>query len=208
MKTVTFYFDYASPFSYLASTQIERIAGERGARVDWRPILVGGLFRKVGTANVPLLAMSEPRRRYQMRDLRHWADHWGVPLAWPSRFPMNTVAALRLTLAADVPPALAHALYRAYWAEDRDLADPAVLADCARSLGLDGEALLARTADPAVKQRLHDLTDEAERAGAFGVPTFAVGGELFWGQDRLGFVAAALENLPEAGDTDPVRRQP
>ncbi len=210
MRRVIFYFDLASPFAYLASTQIERVAAARRAAVDWRPILVGGLFKKVGTPNVPLLAMSEPRRRYQMRDLLHWADHFRVPFQWPTRFPMNTVAALRLILAADEPARvpLTHALFRAYWAEDRDLADRAVLAAAARGLGLDGDALVARTADPAIKQRLHDLTDEAERAGAFGVPTFAVGDELFWGQDRLDLVADALENLPEVDDTTPVRRQP
>ena len=196
MKRVTFFHDFASPFSYLASTQIERVAQETGAEVDWRPILLGGLFKKIGTADVPLIAMSEPRRHYQMRDLLHWADHWGVPLRWPSRFPLRSVAALRLTLAAgEAGLALTHALYRAYWAEDRDLADRQVLATIAGERGLDGEALLAASNSPEVKQRLIDLTDEAERAGAFGVPTFVVGGDLYWGQDRLPLVADALANI-------------
>src|SRR5262249_17552164 len=98
-------------------------------------------------------------------------------------------------------PPLAHALYRAYWADDRDLADRAVLAELADAAGLDGAALVAATAEPSIKQELAALTDGAMHAGVFGVPTFAVGGELYWGQDRLDFVAEALENLPEVDDT-------
>jgi 2-hydroxychromene-2-carboxylate isomerase len=191
---LTFFHDFASPFSYLASTQVERICAPH--TVEWRPILLGGLFKKLGTPNVPLQAMSEPRRRYQLRDLAHWADHWQVRFSFPTRFPMNTVAALRMVLAAPVEKqvALSHAFYRAYWAEDRDLADRVTLVTLAGSLGLDGEALFSATSDPAVKQQLHANTDGAHAAGAFGVPSFLVGDQLFWGQDRLDLVRAALEN--------------
>jgi 2-hydroxychromene-2-carboxylate isomerase len=192
-KTLVLYYDFASPWSYLGSTQVERVAREGGAAVEWRPILLGGLFRAIGSPNVPLMELTEARRRYQMRDFMHWADHWGAPFQWPSRFPMNTVAALRMAIAAgDELPRVTHALYRAYWAEDRDINDRAVLADVARTLGLDGQALLARTEDPAVKARLRDNTDGAVARGVFGVPTFFVGETLVFGQDRLDFVAAAL----------------
>jgi 2-hydroxychromene-2-carboxylate isomerase len=142
------------------------------------------------------MAMSEPRRIYQLRDLRHWADYWQVPLAWPTRFPMNTVAALRMVLAApsEKRVALSHAFYRAYWAEDRDLADRVTLVTLAGALDLDGEALFAATSDPAIKQQLIANTDGAHAAGAFGVPTFLAGDQLFWGQDRLELLRAALEN--------------
>ena len=200
MKQVIFYYDFASPFAYLGSTQIERIAAAAGAAIEWRPILLGGLFRAIGTPDVPLLAMSEPRRRYLLRDLRQWAAFWDVPLTWPTRFPMNTIAALRLALAAESSIApLSHALFHAYWAADRDLSDPAALAAVANSVGLDGASLVATATDPAktnsLRLRLRDATAEAERDGVFGVPTFRVGDQLFWGQDRLDFVAAALRDL-------------
>src|SRR5215471_8488008 len=99
---VTFYYDFASPFAYLASTQIERVAREAGgAEVRWRPILVGALFRKVGTADVPLETFGAAKRDYYRRDLARWADWWGVPLRWPTRFPMRTVLPLRAVLAAE-----------------------------------------------------------------------------------------------------------
>ncbi|MSP59119.1 MAG: 2-hydroxychromene-2-carboxylate isomerase [Myxococcales bacterium] len=203
VSSVIFYFDFSSPFAYLGSTQIERVAAAAGATVSWRPLLLGGLFRAIGTPDVPLFAMSEPRRRYQARDLAHWADHLRVPFRWPSRFPIRTAFALRLALASGealVP--LSHALYRAAWADDRDLADRTVLGEIAASLGLDAPALLRASEEPAIKQRLRDLTDEAARSGVFGVPSFLVGEELFFGQDRLEFVADALRRLPSetAGD--------
>lgn len=191
---VQFLFDYSSPYTYLAATQIERVAAERGATVEWRPILLGGLFKDIGNPVVPILEASEARRRYLGVDLGDWAAHWKVPFAWPTRFPMNTVTALRMTLA--LPPAevprLALALFRAYWAEDRDLNDKVELAAVARSVGLDGAALLARTGEPAIKQALIDHTADAVRRGVFGLPTCFVGEQMFFGQDRLHQVAAAL----------------
>lgn len=196
-RSLVFYYDFASPWSYLGSTQVERVAREGGAVVEWRPILLGGLFRAIGTPMVPLLELTEPRRRYQMRDFLHWADHWGVPFRWPSRFPMNTVTALRLAIAAgDDLPRLTHAIYRAFWADDRDIADRAVLTDIIAAAGLDPTALFARAEDPAVKARLRDNTDGAVARGVFGVPTFFAGDVLVFGQDRFDFVGAALRGEP------------
>jgi 2-hydroxychromene-2-carboxylate isomerase len=184
---LTFYYDFSSPFSYLAATQIERIAAEAGARVRWRPILLGALFRQIGTPDVPLFEMSPPKRTYFSRDLQHWAAYWGVPLRWPSRFPMRTVAPLRLALATEAAggdiAAVSCAIFSAYWADDRDIADPAVLAQF-------GD--LAAIGTPAIKDALRASTDEAIAAGVFGVPSFLVRGHLFWGQDRLALVARAL----------------
>ncbi len=132
--TIDFFHDFSSPFSYLASTQIERVAAAHGARVRWRPILLGGLFREVGTVDVPLLAMNQAKQRYVMRDLGEWAAYWGVPFAFPSHFPIRTVTALRVALAE---PRLASALYHACWAEDRAIDDPAVLAEIVGAAGLD-----------------------------------------------------------------------
>jgi 2-hydroxychromene-2-carboxylate isomerase len=193
VKTLELWFDYASPFAYLASTQVEGLAARTGARLVWKPILLGGLFKAIGTPIVPLFAQPEAKRRHTLVDLERWAKHWGVPFRFPSRFPMNTVTALRMALGAgEALGPFSHAVYRAAWAEDRDISDGAVLAALATSAGLDGPALLARTQDPAVKQELAARTGEAARLGLCGVPSFIVGDEIFWGQDRLLFVEQAL----------------
>jgi 2-hydroxychromene-2-carboxylate isomerase len=187
VKELVFYYDFSSPYAYLAATQVERVARAQGARVRWRPILVGALFNQIGTPTVPLDAFPAAKRAYMLRDLLHWASHWGVPFAWPSRFPMRTVAALRLALAAEAAggdvAALSLALFRGYWVEDRDLSDLAVL----REFGD-----VAAVESPAIKAALRAATDEAVAAGACGVPSFVAGGELFWGQDRLDQIARAL----------------
>jgi 2-hydroxychromene-2-carboxylate isomerase len=193
-RQVEFLFDYSSPYTYLASTQIERVCDERGASLSWRPVLIGGLFKEIGNPLVPILEASEPKRRYLGRDLDDWSRLWGVHFRWPSRFPMNTIAALRMTLATDDKdvPRLAHALMRAYWVDDRDLNDKAELCAIADGVGLPGAALLERTGDPAIKAQLAHNTAAAVQAGAWGLPTFLVGDDLFFGQDRLDFVADAL----------------
>ena len=195
MKRVEFFFDFSSPFAYLASTQIEALAARKGALLVYRPFLLGALFKAIGTPNVPLFAMPAPKRRLVTADLHRWADHWGVPFRFASRFPMNTVKPLRMVLATpeDHVAALVNAVYRAYWAEDRDISADDVLVDVATSVGLDGAALVAATTDERMKQGLKDVTDQAERIGVCGAPSFLVGDLLFWGQDRLLFVEKALD---------------
>ncbi len=195
MKRVEFFFDFSSPFAYLASTQIEALAARKGASLVYRPFLLGALFKAIGTPNVPLSAMPEAKRRLVVADLFRWADHWGVPFRFASRFPMNTVKPLRMVLAAPeehVAPLVA-ALYRAYWVEDRDISADDVLGDAATSVGLDGAALVAATTEERLKLRLKEVTEQAERVGVCGAPCFLVGGLLFWGQDRLLFVEKALD---------------
>jgi 2-hydroxychromene-2-carboxylate isomerase len=196
-REVTFFYDFASPFAYLASTQIEQLAARCGAVVKWHPLLLGGLFRNLGTANVPLATYPEVKRRHTLDDLARWAYYYDQPFHFPSRFPMVTVTALRLALlAGERIGELSRALFAAYWVGDADLNDPAVLESALREAGLP-VALLARVAEPAVKQQLLDNTAAAERAGVFGVPTFLCpqpGGPpaFFFGQDRLLFVEKAL----------------
>jgi 2-hydroxychromene-2-carboxylate isomerase len=187
MNEVTFYYDFSSPFAYLGATQIERIAKEQAARVRWRPILLGALFKQIGTPMVPLDDFPAAKRAYMLRDLMHWAAHWDVPFRWPSRFPMRTVAPLRLALATEAAggdlAALSLALFRAYWVDDRDLADPSVLRDF-------GDVTAIET--PAIKDALRARTDEAVAAGVCGVPSFRVREHLYWGQDRLALVSRTL----------------
>jgi len=198
---VDFYFDYSSPFAYLA---ISRAWAELGALARWRPILLGGLFRSIGTPDVPLLHQSEAKRNHTMADLLRQAERAGVPFRFPSFFPVRTVLPLRVTLAAGTPPALVRALARALWGEERDISDPAVVAGICDSLGLPGAELLARAETPEIKAALHANNAAAEAAGAFGVPTFVVhttdhGPQLYWGADRLALAAAA-----SAGDASAI----
>jgi len=200
MSLLKFFFDYSSPFAYLAATQVERVASAHGAQVAYKPFLLGGLFKAIGTANVPLFQMPEAKQRYQREDMQRWATHWGVPFRFPSRFPMNTVAALRMTLQLNDEGVakLCHALFRAYWVDDRDINDKAQLVAIADEAGLDGAGLLAGCATPEVKSRLRTATEQAQRVGLCGAPSFLVQSDdqqppmLFWGQDRLELVSKAL----------------
>jgi 2-hydroxychromene-2-carboxylate isomerase len=195
MTALHFFFDFSSPFAYLASTQVEALARRTGAELVYRPFLLGGLFKAIGTPDVPLFAMPAAKRRHSLADMARWADHYGVPLRFPGRFPMNTVKPLRMVL--ELPEgeraALIHAIFRAFWAEDRDISDDATLAAIATAAGLDGSVLVANAKTDAAKACLKAATDEAVQAGLCGAPSFLVEGELFWGQDRLMLVEKALE---------------
>ena len=155
-------------------------------------MLLGGLFRTLGQVDVPLTAMSDAKQRMMRLDMERWASYLGVPFRFPSRFPMNTVKAMRIWLALPEHrrDAFREATYRAYWAEDRDIGDEAVL----RSLiGVDADETLARIQTPEIKQALIAATQHAKDAGVFGAPTWIVDGkDLYWGQDRMGFVEEAL----------------
>ena len=195
-RTLDVYVDVASPFAYLALTQVPRIA-EAARTPRLVPILLGGLFRDIGQADVPLFAMPAAKQRYVGLDMQRWARWWGVPFEQPRRFPQRTVAAQRLCVLAaeqgfEPGVRLATSLGRAMWAEQQDLEDPATLRAIVEREGLPG-AWVERTQDPEVKATLAANTAAAKAAGVFGVPTFVVdGAHLFWGQDRLDDVLACL----------------
>jgi 2-hydroxychromene-2-carboxylate isomerase len=191
-KTFEFWYDFSSPFSYLASTQVEALAARSGAEITWRPFLLGGLFKMIGGPDVPMLTWPDTKRQHALRDMARHADLYGVPFGWPTRFPMSTVTALRMTLGAGeraVP--LTHAIFRAYWGEDRDISDPAELTRLAESVGLPA-SLVARTKEQDLKDALRTVTEEAKARDLFGAPSFVVGDLVFWGQDRMQFVEKAL----------------
>ena len=188
-RALHLFHDFSSPFSYLAFTQVRRIAAEAGAPLTLRPILLGGLFRAIGTPDVPLFAMSPARQRWFMRDMHDWAEWWGVPFRYPSVFPVRSVSALRVSI---VEPATVEPIYRAMWAEDRDIGHPPTLVDVLNRAGFDGDALLAAAESAEVKATLRANTEAAAAIGAAGVPTFQVEDIVIWGQDRLDQVEAAL----------------
>ncbi|MBS1118006.1 MAG: 2-hydroxychromene-2-carboxylate isomerase [Deltaproteobacteria bacterium] len=193
--TVDVYFDVASPFAYLGLTQLPALAA-MGVKPRLVPILLGALFREIGQADVPLLTFPPAKARYVMLDMARWARWWGVPFDQPTRFPQRTVTAQRLALLAaargfEPGIAMAIALGRAMWAEQRDLADDQTLRELLVREGFP-PAWLEQTQTPAIKAELAANTAAARAAGVFGVPTFVVGEELFWGQDRLELVAREL----------------
>lgn len=205
---LTFFFDYSSPFAYLGATAVEKLAKDHDADLVWHPFLLGALFKSIGTPIVPLQAMSPAKQKYQYKDIMRWAAHREAAFNWPSRFPMNTVKALRMTEqleGADVPK-LALPIFRAYWAEDRDINDPEALKEIANDAGFDAEKLLAGTQEQAIKDQLRARTEKAVDVGVPGAPCFLVHrddedqGMLFWGQDRFEMIGRALEGWrPDCG---------
>jgi 2-hydroxychromene-2-carboxylate isomerase len=197
-RTIDFWYDFSSPFAYLGSTQVRAIAERSGATLRYRPLLLGALFKEIGTPNVPLMAMSESKRAWMGRDLGLWSKYWQVPFVFSSHFPLRTVAPLRAALAAGPEIATAtHAIFEAAWVRDRNIADPAVLQAVLGEAGLDGAALVERTQAPPVKAQLFANTTEAKELGVFGVPSLVVRAGagprlLFWGQDRLALAEKAL----------------
>ncbi len=193
--TVEYFFDFGSPTSYLAWTQLPKIAAESGAAIAWRPMLLGGVFKATGNASP---AAVPAKARWMNEDLRRWAARYGVAFRHNPHFPINTLTLMRgatglqMRRPDDFDRYLA-LVHRAMWKDGRNLGDPAVLAATLAEGGFDADAFLALVADPEVKARLVATTEEAVARGAFGAPTFFVGETMFFGQDRLDFVRAALE---------------
>ena len=198
MPTLEFFFDCSSPWTYLAFHRIEEVARAAGAELVWRPILVGGVFNAVNDSVYEQRARPVPAKaRYHAKDLQDWARLYGLAIGWPSVFPVNSVKAMRGCFVAEehgLLPRWARAVFEAYWGGDRDISQEAVLEKLAADVGLDGSELLAKIASPPYKDRLRANTDELIARGGFGSPTMFVNGDdMYFGNDRLPLVAAALE---------------
>lgn len=195
---IEFFFDVGSPYSYLAATQVDSVGERLGVPVRWRPFLLGGLFKAVG--NQPPATL-RPKARWMLDDLGRWAARYGVPFSMPSRFPLNTLKPQRALVGAGrlqgeaAVPGLARALFRAYWAEDRDVSDPAVIAEVAQQAGFDGSSVVTAASEQETKDTLRASTEEAAERGAFGAPSFFVGDALFWGNDRLTLLEDHVRSL-------------
>ena len=185
-----FFYDLASPYSYLASTQLAGIEGRTGAKARLHPITLGGVRKTTGHQMPPVQQL-----KYMAEDPSRWAQKYGVPMQIPSAFPVSSITALRAALAADregKADKAMHALFRTYWADGNDISDAAVIERALTGAGLDGKALLARTQAQEIKDELRRTTDLALARGVFGVPTIFVGERSFWGNDRLEFVEREL----------------
>lgn len=193
MKEVEFLFDYGSPFSYLASLQIEGFAKRNNATIAYTPILLGAVLKATGNAS----PMTVPAKgRYMATELRRWATRYGVPFKPnPHSFLSNTLRLMRGAVAAQKIgffPIYHRTIYRSVWAESQDLGDEAVLRKLLAQAGVPVTELITAAERQDVKDALRYNTERAVERGVFGAPTFFVGDEMFWGNDRLDFVEEAL----------------
>jgi 2-hydroxychromene-2-carboxylate isomerase len=194
-KELDFYFDVGSPAAYLAWTQMPRLARETGAAVHYKPMLLGGVFQSTGNRS----PMEVPAKgRWMNEDLGRFARRYGVEFRHNPHFPINTLTLMRGALGLQMrePAKLlpyGDAVYRAIWVEGRNMNDPAEVGAVLQRAGFDPQALLALTQDAEVKENLKTVTQAAVARGVFGAPTFFVGDQMFWGQDRLDFVKEALQ---------------
>ncbi|HEX7643315.1 MAG TPA: 2-hydroxychromene-2-carboxylate isomerase [Burkholderiaceae bacterium] len=195
MKQVEFFYDFGSPYSYLAFHQLPKIAKAAGAEVVWRPMLLGGIFQATGNhspAEVPV------KGAHMQVDLQRWAAYFGVPFQMNPFFPVNTLAlmrgatALRMQDDAEGLQRYNAAIYAAMFETPKNMGLPEEIGKVLHAAGFDPAQFLAMINDQAVKDRLKSDTAEAVARGVFGAPTFFVGDKMFWGQDRLHFVEHVL----------------
>ena len=201
------WFDFSCPYAYLASHRAKQLAEP----VDWRPMLLGGVFRGIGAGDGPMATISPSKQMHNVHDMVRWADHFGVPFRLPPQHPMRTVLALRTLLALphDVWPQAIEAIFAAYWQRGENVATPEVIAAALADAGLAGDvvsAALARSDDAAIKDELRQRTDEAIGLGIFGAPAWVMrdgradgATRLIWGQDRMAWVEAMQAGWQLAG---------
>jgi len=200
-STLEFFFDYGSPFSYLADTQVTGIAERTGAALVYRPMLLGAVLKATGNVS-PAAVLA--KGRYMLRDLERWAKRYGVPFrSNPFPFVSNTLRIMRGAVASQrlgVFESYHRAVFAAAWGDPLDLGDEQAFRNLLEGAELDSERLLATIGDQKTKDELRRHTDTAVERGVFGAPTFFVADEMFWGNDRLDFVESALANAVTQGN--------
>jgi 2-hydroxychromene-2-carboxylate isomerase len=199
MKRVEFYFDLVSPYSYLAHGRVERICEEHGAELVLRPMLLGGVHKAVGLqAPIEIPA----KGRYQIRDIHRWAEHYGLPMRFPDPFPFRTLKTMRAAMVCSDEgklEAFVREAFALYWGEGgapkgfEEADEDGPIREVVRRIGKDPEEGLEGATTGEAKEALKSATAEAVERGVFGAPAFFVGDEMFWGNDRLHFVEAALK---------------
>jgi 2-hydroxychromene-2-carboxylate isomerase len=187
MATLDFFYDLASTYSYLAAIRIGPLAQAAGVTVRWRPFLLGPIFKAQGYDTSPF-NIYPTKGRNMVRDCERQCAELGVPFRLPARFPATSLLAGRVAtfgLAEGWGEDFSRAVYRAEFAEGLDIGEPPVIAAIVSGLGHDAATVLARAQSPEIKNALRAATEDAERLGIFGAPSFIAAGELFWGNDRL-----------------------
>ncbi|MCX7165161.1 MAG: 2-hydroxychromene-2-carboxylate isomerase [Rhodocyclales bacterium] len=197
IKRIDFWFDFASTYSYLSALRIDPLASAKGVKVNWRPFLLGPVFAAMGWNDSPF-NIYPSKGRYMWRDMERLCKYYGIPLRRPSKFPRNGIRPARIICAhQDAPwvPDFVREVFSAGFARDQDIGEREVVVGLLESMGLDAEVLIAVAESPEGKDRLRRQTEEAFNLDIFGAPTFIVGGEMFWGNDRLEQALAWTEGI-------------
>lgn len=191
-RVVEFYFDYGSPFSYIAHTRLPELLRRSGGEAQYRIMLLGGVFQATGNSSPAANPLKWPNSQ---RDLERYVKKFQVPFRRNPHFPVNTLKAMRGAIVAESEgflPRYTDAVFAGMWRDGEKMDEDAVLSRVLAAAGIDAAHLLSRIGDDAVKQKLKSYTEAAVKRGVFGAPTFFVDGEMFFGQDRLDFVEDAL----------------
>ena len=191
-KKIEFFFDVGSPDTYLGHTQLPALVAKTGAEILWRPILLGGIFKAIDNVSP---ANIQPKAAHMNTDLERHAARYGVPFLFNPHFPIFTIALMRGAIVAQEGGFLApylDAVYKAIWVDAKNMNEPDVVGRVLSEAGLDATAIFARVQEQDIKDKLKANTVEAVSRGAYGAPTFFVGADMYFGQDRLDFVAEAL----------------
>lgn len=194
---IEFFFDCSSPWTYLAFHNIQRLAAELQEPIAWRPVLVGGIFNSVNPSVYAMRDNPVPAKQaYMLKDLQDWARAAGLKIVMPPKvFPVNSVKAMRgclwLAPRGQLLP-FASAVFEAYWAREEDISQDPVLLKICEQIGVDGDEFLAGIAQPTIKEQLKANTEEVIRRGGFGSPTLYLGDDMYFGNDRLPLVKAAI----------------
>lgn len=191
-ERIEFFFDVGSPYTYLAETQLPALVAKTGAEILWRPILLGGIFKAINNISPADIA---PKAAHLNVDLERHATRYGVPFLFNPHFPIFTIALMRGAIVAQEGGFLApylDAVYKALWVDGKNMNEPDVVGQVLSEAGLETTAIFARVGEQDIKDKLKAITVEAVARGVYGAPTFFVGADMFFGQDRLDFVAEAL----------------
>jgi 2-hydroxychromene-2-carboxylate isomerase len=195
MKSFEYWFDFGSPAAYLAFTQLQKLEGDTNSKALYRPMLLGGVFQATGNqspASVPA------KGAYTFKDFDRFAKRYGVPFNSNPYFPINTLLLMRGAIGMQQKEperflAYCKAVFQAIWVEALNMNDPAIVGAVLHNAGFDPQSLMTLANETPIKEALKAATTEAVARGVFGAPTFFVGSQMFWGQDRLDFVKEALQ---------------
>ena len=194
MKSVEFYFDLGSPYSYLAYYRLLQIAEQQEIQIVYKPILLGGVFKATGNRSpieIPVKGV------YSILDMQRWAEYYQIPMQMNPHFPMNTLTLMRILTGVQLLhlekfEQVLKLLFDAMFGTPQNLNEPTVLAEVLKPSGFSVEDIMSMVQSDVVKQKLITETEQAIQRGIFGAPTFFVGVDMYWGQDRLHFVEQAL----------------
>lgn len=188
MVEIEFWYEFASPYAYLAAARLGRLVEGTPLRPVWRPLLLGPIFARRPGHSSPFQEPAPAEAAYRRRDVERCAMLQGTPLAWPSIYPRSSLLAARVALLGGdegwIEP-FSRAVYHASFVEDRDIAQPQTVGAILDGLGLPADPIVARATQPAHKARLAATVEEAVAKGIFGAPSVVAAGEIFWGNDRL-----------------------